>query len=196
MVVEKARKIVLGGDYDVENDEKGFYKVDVIASLFGLSVRRVQQLTQEGVISTVKTSAGRRYELAPTIQKYIQYLSDKAYGKSKSETEAQLKEKKLKADIALKESQGELHRLKTEIATGQYISIEEIKMDYSRFFVSFKKFAMSVPSRLAGKMTGFVDPVEIRRIEKEMQKEVTKLLNGFVISAVIEEKEANGKTKD
>lgn len=196
MAVEKARKIVLGGDYDVENDEKGFYKVDVIASLFGLSVRRVQQLTQEGIISTVQTSAGRRYELAPTIQKYIQYLSDKAYGKSKSETEAQLKEKKLKADIALKESQGELHRLKTEIATGQYISIEEIKMDYSRFFVSFKKFAMSVPSRLAGKMTGFVDPVEIRRIEKEMQREVTKLLNGFVISAVVEEKETNGKAKD
>lgn len=196
MAVEKARKIVLGGDYDVENDEKGFYKVDVIASLFGVSVRRVQQLTQEGIISTVQTSAGRRYELAPTIQKYIKFLSDKAYGKSKSETEAQLKEKKLKADIALKESQGELHRLKTEIATGQYISIEEIKMDYSRFFVSFKKFAMSVPNRLAGKMTGFVDPVEIRRIEKEMQKEVTKLLNGFVISAVIEEKEANGKAKD
>lgn len=194
MEEETARKIVLGGDYDVENDEKGFYKVDVIASLFGVSVRRVQQLTQEGIISTVQTSAGRRYELAPTIQKYIKFLSDKAYGKSKSETEAQLKEKKLKADIALKESQGELHRLKTEIATGQYISIEEIKMDYSRFFVSFKKFAMSIPNRLAGKMTGFVDPVEIRRIEKDMQKEVTKLLNSFVISAVVEE--SNGKTKD
>ena len=196
MGIDKAGKIVLGGDYDVENDEKGYYKVDVIASLFGVSVRRVQQLTQEGIISTVQTSAGRRYELAPTIQKYIKFLSDKAYGKSKSETEAQLKEKKLKAEISLKESQGELHRLKTEIATGQYISIEEIKMDYSRFFVSFKKFAMSLPNRLAGKMIGFVDPVEVRRIEKEMQKEVTKLLNSFVVSATVEDKNANGKAKD
>ena len=61
--------------------EKGYYKVDVIANLFGVSVRRIQQLTQEGIISTVQTSQGRRYELAPTIQKYVKYLSDKAYGK-------------------------------------------------------------------------------------------------------------------
>ena len=58
-----------------EKDEKGYYKVDVIANLFGVSVRRVQQLTQEGICPTVQTSQGRRYELAPTIQRYIKYLS-------------------------------------------------------------------------------------------------------------------------
>ncbi len=174
-------------------DKGSYYKVDVIAQLFGVSVRRIQQLTQEGVISTIQTKEGRRYDLVPTIQKYIKYLSDKAYGKSKSETEAQLKEQKLRADIALKESQGELHKLKTEIAAGQYISVEEIKMDYSRFFVTFKKFAMSIPSRLAGKLSGFVEPVEVRKLEQEMQKEVTRLLNSFVISAVVEAKDTNGK---
>lgn len=169
--------------------EKGYYKVDVIANLFGVSVRRVQQLTQEGIIQTVQTSQGRRYELAPTIQKYIQYLSDKAYGKSKSETEAKLREQKLRAEVALKESQGELHRLRTEIAAGNYISVEEVKVDYSRFFISFKKFAMSIPSKLAGRLAGFVDPVEVRQIENELQKEVTKLLRSFVVAATVEERQ-------
>ena len=179
-----------------DNAEKGYYKVDVIATLFGVSVRRVQQLTQEGIISTVQTSEGRRYELAPTIQKYIKYLSDKAYGKSKSEVEAQLKEQKMRADIALKESQGELHKLRTEIAAGRYVSVEEIKMDYSRFFVSFKKFAMSIPNRLAGRLMGFIDPVEVRKVEQELQKEVVKLLSSFVVAATIEEKDGNsGKAK-
>ena len=173
----------------MDNNNKGYYKVDVIAQLFGVSVRRVQQLTQENIINTVQTSEGRRYELAPTIQKYIKYLSDKAYGKSKTEVEVQLKEQKLRAEIALKESQGELHKLRTDIAAGKYISIEEIKMDYSRFFVAFKKFALSIPNRLAGRLSGFVDPVEVRQMEQELQKEVTKQLNGFVISAVVEEKE-------
>ena len=168
--------------------EKGYYRVEVIAQLFGVSVRRVQQLTQENVIQTVQTSEGRRYELAPTIQRYIKYLSDKAYGKSKSETEAKLKEQKLRAEVALKESQGELHRLRTEIAAGNYISVEEVKVDYSRFFISFKKFAMSLPSKLAGRLTGFVDPVEVRQLEKELQTEVTKLLKSFVVCATIEEK--------
>lgn len=175
--------------------EKGYYKVDVIANLFGVSVRRIQQLTQEGIISTVQTSQGRRYELAPTIQKYVKYLSDKAYGKSKSETEAKLKEQKLRAEVALKESQGELHRLRTEIAAGSYISVEEVKVDYSRFFISFKKFAMSIPSKLAGRLTGFVDPVEVRQIENELQKEVLNLLKSFVVSATIEEKQLE-KTED
>lgn len=170
-----------------------YYRVEVIAQLFGVSVRRIQQLTQEGIISTVKTSEGKRYDLVPTIQAYVKYLSDKAYGKSRSETEAKLKEQKLKADIALKESQGELHRLRTEIAAGKYISVEEVKLDYSRFFVSFKKFAMSIPSKLAGRLTGFVDPVEVRQIENELQKEVTKLLRSFVVSATIEEIQDNAE---
>ena len=169
--------------------EKGYYKVDVIANLFGVSVRRIQQLTQEGILPTVQTSQGRRYELAPTVQRYVKYLSDKAYGKSKSETEAKLKEQKLRAEVALKESQGELHRLRTEIAAGNYISVEEVKVDYSRFFISFKKFAMSIPSKLAGRLTGFVDPVEVRQLENELQKEVTKLLKSFVVCATIEEKQ-------
>ena len=101
-----------------EEQQGGFYRVEVIASLFGVTVRRVQQLTQEGIISTTKTKEGNRYELAPTIQRYVKYLSDKAYGKSKSEKEAELREQKLQAEIALKESQGEMHRLKTEIASG------------------------------------------------------------------------------
>lgn len=167
--------------------QKGYYETVVIANLFGVTVRRIQQLTQDGVIETVQTDQGRRYELAPTIQKYVKYLSDKAYGKNRSEAEAKLKEQKLKAEIALKESQGELHRLRTEIAAGKYISVEEVKVDYSRFFISFKKFAMSIPSKLAGRLTGFIDPVEVRQVESELQREVQKLLKGFVVNAIIED---------
>ena len=167
----------------------GYCRVEVIAWLFEVSVRRVQQLTQEGIIETVKTSEGRRYEVAPTIQRYNKYLADKAYGRDKTEKEDKLKEQKLRAEIALKESQGELHRLRTEIAAGNYISVEEVKIDYSRFFISFKKFALSLPSKLAGRLAGFVDPVEVRQLEKELQNEVTKLLKSFVVCANIEERQ-------
>lgn len=173
------------------NNEKsnGYYRTEVIAQLFGVTVRRIQQLTQDGIISTVSTPEGRRYDLAPTIQRYIKYLSDKAYGKSKSETEAKLKENKLRAEVALKESQGELHRLRTEIAAGKYVAVEEVKLDYSRFFISFKKFALSIPSKVAGRLAGFVDPVEVRQLEGELQKEITKLLKSFVVNITIEEKQ-------
>ena len=74
--------------------------MEVVADLFGVSVRRIQQLTQEGVLPTTDTPDGRRYDLVPTVQKYTAYLSDKAYGRSKTDKEAELKEQKLRAEIA------------------------------------------------------------------------------------------------
>ena len=168
-----------------------FVKVEVIAQLFGVSVRRVQQLTQEGIIRTTELPGqGRRYELVPTIKTYIQYLSDKAYGKGRSEKEAELKEQKLQAEIALKESQGELHRMRREIAAGKYIDIEEVALDYQKFFVVFKRFALSIPARLVSMVSDQVSPVEARRIEKEMTEEVKRMLNSFVVAGAIEKPEA------
>lgn len=165
----------------------GYYRVEIIAQLFGVSVRRIQQLTQEGVLPTTETPEGRRYDLVPTIQSYVQYLSDKAYGKNRSEKENELREKKMNAEIALKESQGELHRLKTEIAAGKYISLEEVTLDYTRFFVTFKRFAMSLPSRITGIIGSYVEPLEARHIEKDLTGEMQKLLEAFVVAAVTEQ---------
>lgn len=176
-----------------------FYRTEIIAQLFGVSVRRIQQLTQDGVISTTKIiedgRAVRRYDLVPTIQNYIKYLSEKAYGRQgRTDKEIELREQKMEADIALKESQGELHRLKTEIAAGKYISVEEVKMDYSKFFVVFKKFAVSIPARVVGMLSGQLQPTEARKIEKELADEVNRLLGAFVIAGVVGPKDVKNGT--
>ena len=168
-----------------------FVKVEVIGQLFGVSVRRIQQLTQEGVIRTVEVPGqGRRYELVPTIKTYIQYLSDKAYGKSKSEKEAELKEQKLQAEIALKESQGEMHRMRREIAAGKYLDADEVALDYQKFFVVFKRFALSIPARLVSMISDQLAPLEARKIEKEMNEEVKRMLTSFVVAGIIGKPEA------
>lgn len=190
-------EILRGGGYlYLDNSGKvaggGMYRVEIIAQLFGVTVRRIQQLTQEGVLPTTETAEGRRYDLVPTIQNYVKYLSDKAYGKNRSEKELELREQKMKAEIALKESQGELHQLRTQIAMGNYIGIEEARMDYERFFVTFKKFAMALPARLTGMINGYVEPLEARRIEKDLQKEIQQLLGSFVLAAVAEQPKPPG----
>lgn len=199
---EELQAVIRGGLGMSENGEvKGsYYRTEVIAQLFGVSVRRIQQLTQEGVINTTKVLDGgrsvRRYDLVPTIQSYIQYLSEKAYGKAgRSEKEMELREKKMEADAMLKESQSELHRIKTEIAAGRYISIEEVKMDYSKFFVVFKKFAMALPSRIIGMISGALEPVESRRVEKEIADEINRLLGAFVIAGIVGPEDAKEEKK-
>lgn len=166
-----------------------------VAKLLNFSgTRRIEQLTQDGVLDAVLVKINgrevRRYDLVPTIQKYVKHLSEKAKNRNHSGKEMELKEQKLEAEIALKESQGELHRLKTQIAAGEYISIDEVKLDYAKFFLIFKKFAMSLPARVGGLLSGQLEPLEARRIEKEMSGEVTSLLESFVIAGIVGPKEA------
>ena len=50
-------EILRGGGYAQMSDGEvkgSFYRTEIIAQLFGVTVRRVQQLTQEGIISTTK----------------------------------------------------------------------------------------------------------------------------------------------
>lgn len=167
----------------------------VIAQLFNFEgVRRIEQLTRDGVLDAVLVKVNgrkvRQYDLVPTIQKYVEHLSNKAHRKTYYGKEKELKEQKLEAEIALKESQGELHRLKTQIAAGEYISIDEVRLDYAKFFLVFKKFAMSIPSRVCGMLSGQLEPLEARRIEKEMAGEIADLLASFVIAGVVGPKEA------
>ena len=93
-----------------------------IAKLFGVTERRVQQLTKEKVIPAAKQRP-YMFDLLPTIQTYIRYLSDKANGKEgksadtmqaesdKLRAEADLKQSKAKiAEMQLKELEGKMHR--------------------------------------------------------------------------------------
>lgn len=159
--------------------EQQYVKADVVARLFGVSVRRIQQLTQEGIIPTEK----HKYDLYPTIQRYIQYLSEKAYNRSNDNKETALKEQKLKAEIRLKESQAELHQLKTEIAAGKYLSLDDIMLDYGRFLTNFKKLALAIPGRVSGIIATVCEPVQAREIENDLSNEISQMLDTFVMAA-------------
>lgn len=181
------------------------YKADVIAKLFNLSVRRIQQLTQDGILPTVETPSGRRYDLVPTIQRYVEYLSNKAHGKSGSEEESELKRQKLAKEIELKELQSEYKAIQNAIANGKYIGVEAVEDDYRRFFIVVKKFLLSVPSKLSARLTSVCDdPAVLRALESELTRDMITLLNNFVVAGCREEveevvsvgkKTANAKNK-
>ena len=66
-------------------------------------------------------------------------------------------------------------------------------MDYSRFFVAFKKFALSLPSRLSGRIAGQLDPMEVRAIEKDLNAEIIRLMESFVVAGTLPEDMEKGK---
>ena len=163
-----------------------------IAKLFGLTVRSIQNLSADGIIETEKAKGGKRYNLEDTVKRYVSHLSNKAHGRLESKNEEELRAQKLKAEIRLKESQGELHALKTDIVTGKYIPVEEVKSDYERFFITFKNFVMGIPAKVTVEISGAIEPAEVRRIEKKLSEEMSEILREIVVNAEKENSKGKG----
>lgn len=159
----------------------------VIAQLLGKSVRRVQQLTQEGVLPTELPPGGgtRKYRTCETVQRYMAHIEQKARESGESGQQAELTLRKLQAEIDLKESQGELHKMKTDIAKGRYIPAEQAQEDVADFMIIFRKFADAIPSRMAGVMASYTDLATARAMEKNMKKELNTMLSLFVDAAKV-----------
>lgn len=78
----------------------------VISQLLGKTVRRVQQLTQEGVLETEIPPGGgaRKYRTCATVQRYVAYVEAKAQETGENSRAAELTLKKLEAEVELKEA--------------------------------------------------------------------------------------------
>ena len=160
-----------------------------IAQLIGRSTRRVQQLTQDGVLSTEIPPGGgaRRYRTARTIQDYMAYQEQKVRDELSGSTLEELTIKKLQAEVELKESQGALHKLKTAIAEGKYLPAEQVQGDLSDFLRRLKQFADRIPARVAGTMSGYLDTAAARAMKKDLQQELDGLFEAFVAAAHIQD---------
>ena len=153
-----------------------------IAQLLGKTTRRIQQLTQDGILETEIPPGGgaRKYRTCETIQRYINHVEQKAQEIGEGGRLAELNLKKLEAEVALKESQGSLHRLKTAIAEGKYLPAEQATEELAEFMAAFQKFAMTIPARMAGAMAGYADAITIRNAQKAIRKELETMLTAYV----------------
>ena len=119
----------------------------VIAKIFGVSTRRVEQLKAEGIIKG--QGKPTKYDLLPTIQTYIKYLSDKANGREKKETAAQLEEEKLRAEADLKRSKADTAKLELAELQGKLHRAEDVEAIITDHVLYFRSMLMAMPGKLA-----------------------------------------------
>lgn len=168
----------------------------VISQLLGFKGnRRVQQLTQDGVLETeVPPNGGRRvYQTCATVQRYIAHVEQKAQETGEKSRTAELALKKLEAEVKLKESQGQLASIKADIAEGRYIETATVTEQLAEFMGTFKSFAMNIPSRVAGIVGGYTDAATARAIERATRKELEDMLALFVAAAIVDPVETRGR---
>lgn len=124
----------------------------VIAQIFGVSTRRVEQLKTEGVIEG--QGKPTKYDLLPTIKAYIKYLADKAYGREVKKTTAQLEESKLRAEVDIKEAKAEAARLELKELQGKMHRAEDVEAIMTDHVLYLRSLLMAMPGKLAVDLSG------------------------------------------
>ena len=91
-----------------------------------MTPRRVQQLTKDGVIAAVKEGNANRYDLLPTIQRYIRYLTAKANGREPSKKDSEIEGRRLEAEADLKRSKADMAALQLKELEGTMHRSEDV----------------------------------------------------------------------
>lgn len=121
----------------------------IIAKLFGVTDRRVQQIAKDGVIPAASVRP-YKFDLLPTVQAYIRYLSDKANGKeSKSADTVQAEADKLRAEADLKQSKAKIAEMQLKELEGKMHRSEDVESVMNDLVYTVRSMIMALPGRLA-----------------------------------------------
>lgn len=161
--------------------KKNMVETKQLAILFGLTVRRIQQLTQDGVLQTEVVGKQRRYDLLAAVRRYIEYLqkrvSEKSGGNGTQE-DADNESRKLRCEADLKETKAELAKMDLEETQGKMHRSEDVEAMTTDLVFSIRGMLLALPGRLAIDLAPINKPAEIStRIRAEVDAVLLELSN-------------------
>ena len=150
----------------MDENEKLYVDAKYVANVFGVTVRRVQQLTQDGVLSTEQVGGRRKYDLAQSIQGYVAYWKNKATGNEKTKKDAANESDKLAAEVRLKNAKAETAELELEELRGTLHSAEDVEAVMTDHILLLRAMILALPGRLAVDVCGAATPTQAADIIK------------------------------
>ena len=150
----------------------------MVAKLFNLTVRRIQQLTQDGVLTTELVDKKRRYDLLLTVQKYIAYLQEKVAKKGESKADAENESRKIKADADYRATKAELADMELKELRGEMHRSDDVEAMTTDLVFTIRGMMLALPGRLAIDLAKITKPAEIsERIKQEVYAILLELSN-------------------
>lgn len=133
-------------------ENKGLRGKAVIANMFGVTTRRIEQLTTEGIIK----GEGKpiQYDLVPTIKAYIKYLSDKAHAREKKEAVEKLEKEKLESEVRIRKSKAEIAELELKEIQGKMHKAEDVEAIFTDHVLFLRGLLLAMPNKLAVDLAG------------------------------------------
>lgn len=132
-----------------ENPKQNLQSTEIMAKLFELDPRRVQQLAKEGVLPAA-SQRPYKFDLLPTVKAYIRYLRDRANGKeAKTADTVKAEADKLRAEADLKQSKAKIAELQLKELEGKMHRSEDVEAMTNDLVYTTRSMIMALPGRLA-----------------------------------------------
>lgn len=155
-------KIMLTEEGDIQ------VNTETLAAFFGVSRRTLTNWTKDGC---PKLDRGWW-----SLRDVMTWRESQGKGADQLDEEGDLKKRKLKAEIGLKEAQRDYADLKKQIINGDYLERAEVVTELKRFMVTFKRAAMGIPRVVSAQIGLSVEPETVRRIESQLSKTINDIL--------------------
>ncbi|MCL2593479.1 MAG: hypothetical protein FWD82_08970 [Defluviitaleaceae bacterium] len=165
---EQLEQAILGGNANL-------VKKDVIAAFCGLTSRRIEQLTQDGVIEATNgpwAFKSAAYDFLLTISNLLTYFRDKQ--NEKKEQSKDLEEQKLRRETALAElKELELAKIKGELHTS-----EAIEKEFGNMLTRIRVSLLAIPLGVAPLLLEQTDATVISQIlEERLYRCLNEIIN-------------------
>ena len=156
----------------------GYCKAEDLANLFALSGQWINQLTRDGVLKKRDTPAGKRYNVVESTRAYVQYLRDKAAGRSDKIPEAKELEK-FDAEVRIKQAKAQIAELESQELQGIMHRSEDVAALTEDLLYTIRDALIALPGRLAVDVAKVDTAAEAAEIVKREVYAVMKELSSY-----------------
>lgn len=147
----------------------------VVAKLFGLSTRRIQQLAKDETISSVtENNKNLKFDLYQVVPEYLELIVKDAKEKSAASELEKYEIKKSKADAELKSHRARKAKLEADELEGEMHRSADVEDMTTKLVYSVKNSLLALPGKLAIDLARIDKPTEISKI---VEREVYEILN-------------------
>lgn len=141
----------------MEIDAKTEVNATTLATILGLTARRVQQLAQDGVITPVSKG---KYLLAEAVQSYVEYrASEKPLSQAEND--------KLNADVVIKKAKATMLALEAKELQGKMHRSEDVAALTSDLIYTIRGSLIAFPGRLANEVIEAKTAAEAAKIIRD-----------------------------
>jgi len=143
-------------EIDVNTEVNG----TTLAGILGLTARRVQQLAQDG---TITTQSRGKFILSDAVQKYIEFRARPEVDKAVLEAEKERRN----AEVSLKKAKAIKAVLETQELQGKMHRSEDVADMVSDLIYTIRGMLLALPGRLAVDAAGLTDPAEVSALMRD-----------------------------